>query len=82
MATQNPTDAEVFQRFLAEQVATTGQTMSPEELVRLWRERQKVPADAIEAIEQGLADVEANCVQPFDDVNNEIRRKHGWRSNG
>jgi hypothetical protein len=77
MATQNPTEAEVFQRFLAEQVAATGRTRSPEELVRLWRERQREQTETIEALDESIADMEAGRVHPFDDVNNEIRRKHG-----
>jgi hypothetical protein len=80
MATQNPTDAEIFQQFLAVQVATTGRTMSPEQLVRLWRERQQEQTETLVSLEQGIADVEAGRVQPFDQVNDEIRRKHGWTS--
>jgi predicted transcriptional regulator len=80
MATQNPTDAEIFQQFLAVQVATTGRTMSPEQLVRLWRERQQEQTETLKSLEQGIADIEAGRVQPFDQVNDEIRRKHGWTS--
>ena len=80
MATQNPTEAEIFQQFLAVQVTTTGRTKSPEELVRLWRERQHESAETLTALEQGIADIEARRVHPFDEVNNEIRRKHGWTS--
>jgi predicted transcriptional regulator len=78
MTTQFPTDAEVFQQFLAEQVATTGRSKSPEELVRLWRERQREQADSLKALEEGIADMEAGRVRPFHEVNDEIRRKHGW----
>lgn len=80
MATQYPTDAEIFQRFLAEQVATTGRSKSPEELVRLWRERQKEQDDTLKALDEGIADMEAGRVHPFAEVNDEIRRKHGWSS--
>jgi predicted transcriptional regulator len=77
MATQNPTEAEVFQLFLAEQVATSGHSKSPEELVRLWRERQKECDETMEALAKGIADMEAGRVFPFDEVNNDIRQKHG-----
>jgi hypothetical protein len=80
MATQQPTDAEVFQVFLAQQVATTGRTKSPEELVRLWRDRQQEHDDTLDALHEAIADVEAGRVHPFDEVNAEIRRKHGWNS--
>jgi hypothetical protein len=82
MATQDPTEAEVFQRFLIEQVASTGRAKSPEELVRLWRERQLEHADAMRAVERGVEDVEAGRTHPFADVNDEIRRKHGWSNQG
>jgi hypothetical protein len=78
MATQHPTDAEVFQQFLSQQVASDGRNKSPEELVRIWRERQREFSDSLKAIQEGLADVEAGRVFPFTDVNEEIRRQHGW----
>lgn len=81
MATQQPSDAEVFQLFLAEQVATGGRAKSPEELVRLWRERAAEKDQALEALREGIADMEAGRVHPFAAVNEEIRRKHGWASN-
>jgi predicted transcriptional regulator len=80
MATQNLTDAEVFQQFLAQQVATTGRTKSPEELLRLYRQRQQEQDDSLAAIEEGIADLEAGRVYPSVDVHEEIRRKHGWSS--
>jgi hypothetical protein len=80
MATQNFTDAEIFQLFLAEQVATTGRNKSPEDLVRLWRERQREQSETVEAIEEGIADMEAARVHSFHEVNNEVRQKQGWTS--
>jgi predicted transcriptional regulator len=80
MATQDSTDAEIFQRFITLQVASGGRTKSPEELLRLYRERQKEQSDALEAIEEGIADLEAGRVHPFTEVHDEIRRKHGWAS--
>jgi hypothetical protein len=81
MATQQPTDAEVFQLFLAEQVASTGRTKSPEELLRLWRQRQQEQDDTLDALHEGITDMEAGRVQRFADVNDEIRWKQGWSSN-
>jgi predicted transcriptional regulator len=80
MATQNPTEAEVFQLFLAEQVAMGGRSKTPEELVQLWRALQKEQADTLDAIEEGIADMESGRVYPFNEVNDEIRRKYGWSS--
>jgi hypothetical protein len=78
MATQNPTDAEVFQLFLAQQVATTGRSKSSKEILRLFHARQKERSDSLGALEEGIADTEAGRVHPFAAVNDEIRRKHGW----
>jgi hypothetical protein len=80
MATQHPTDAEVFQRFLAQQVDSVGRDKSPEELVRIWRERQRESADTLKALNEGISDMEAGRVYPFVEVNDEIRRQHGWSS--
>jgi predicted transcriptional regulator len=78
MSTQHRTDAEAFQLFLAEQVAGGAKDRSPEDLVRHWRERERESVDAIRAVREGLADVEAGRVFPFAEVNDEIRRQHGW----
>ena len=80
MATHNPTEAEVFQQFLALQVASTGRTKSPEELVHLWRQRQQEQSDTLDALAEGIADMEAGRVHSFAEVNEEIRRKNGWTS--
>jgi hypothetical protein len=80
MATQDPSEAEVFQQFLALQVASTGRTKSPEELLRLWRERQQEKNDTLDALHESIADMEAGGVHPFAQVNDEIRQKHGWTS--
>jgi predicted transcriptional regulator len=77
MATQNLTEAEIFQRFIAQQIATSGRSKSPEELLRLFRERQQEQDDSVAAIEQGIADLEAGRVFTAADVHDEIRRKHG-----
>jgi len=76
----NPTHAEVFQRSLAEQAVATGRNKSPEELLRLWRQRQQEEAETRDALQEGIADMEAGRVYPFARVNDEIRRKHGWKS--
>ena len=80
MATQHPTDAEVFQLFLAQQVASNGRDKSPEELVRIWRERQREKGESLDAIHEGIADMEAGRVHSFTEVNDQIRQQHGWSS--
>jgi len=80
MATEYLTDAENFQQFLTLQVATTGRNKSPEELLDLWRRRQREQEETLKSIREGIADIEAGRVYPIAEVADEIRKKHGWSS--
>jgi hypothetical protein len=60
------------------QVASGGRTKSPEELLQLYRERQMELRDSLDAVKEGISDIKAGRVYSFDDVNDEIRRKHSW----
>ena len=60
MATQLPTDAEAFARFLTEQIANGGAEQSPEELLRIWRREH---AEAIEDVRQGYKNMEAGLTR-------------------
>ena len=78
MSTQFPTDAELFLEFLRDQIAGGAGGRAPEEFVDLWR-AQRHPSDAAaDAIREGVEDMQAGRVLPFDEVNDEIRRRHGW----
>ena len=70
MSNSSRTELECFQAYVA-QLLELGCNVSPESAVASWR-------DDLEAIREGLADVDAGRVRPLDEVVNEIRREHGW----
>ncbi len=41
-------------------------------------EIRRLEQDSLAAIKEGITDMEAGRVRPFDEVNEEIRRKYGW----
>ncbi|MCZ6794554.1 MAG: hypothetical protein O7J95_13170 [Planctomycetota bacterium] len=82
MSAQSPTELETFQQFLSEHLASGDTGLSPEELVRLWRARQDEYAEAVEAVREGVADMEAGRTRPLEDAAEEIRRRHGYSHNG
>jgi predicted transcriptional regulator len=59
-----------FHKFVGQQLASDAEThMSPEEALALWKERE----ETIEAVREGLSDVEAGRSYPADDVIRELR---------
>ncbi|MEX2171546.1 MAG: hypothetical protein WD851_19665 [Pirellulales bacterium] len=74
MATQLPTDAEVFYDFLGHQIENGGRENSPEELLAYWRQEH---AEAVEDIRQGLRNMEAGLGRPFEEVDAEMWKKYG-----
>ena len=62
-----------FHQFIGEQLhSDTGVSISPEQALALWRERQ----ETIEAVREGLADVEAGRTKPFDQFCREFEQRH------
>ena len=74
------TELETFHQFLSEQLASGNKDLSPEEFLRLWRTRQREHDETIEAVKEGVADMEAGRTRPLADVAEEIRRKHKFSS--
>lgn len=59
-----------FHQFIGQQLASeSAAQMSPELALAMWRERQ----DAVAAIREGLADVDAGRTYPAEDVIREMR---------
>ncbi len=71
MATGTQSDLTDFYQFLGQQVADRNCRLSPEEAVALWRHRQA----EIEAIREGLADVEAGRTIPMDEHIRRMRER-------
>ena len=70
MQSLQPTTLASFHQFIGQQLASeSAAQMSPELALAMWRERQ----DAVAAIREGLADVDAGRTYPADDVIRELR---------
>lgn len=63
---------ENFHQFIGEQLRSNGADISPEEAVVLWRERQQT----LEAIREGLEDVESGRVKPLDEFLRDFESRH------
>ena len=74
MATQLPTDAEAFYAFLGHQISNAGRESSPQELLAYWRQEH---AEAVEDIRRGIRDLEAGRYRSLEEVDADMRRKHG-----
>jgi predicted transcriptional regulator len=61
-----------FYEFVGQQVADRNVEISPEQAVELWRHRRR----EIEAIREGLADVEAGRTRPIEEFIEEFRQRH------
>lgn len=74
MSRSEPHTLEKFHRFIGEQLQSeTAAQMSPEQALALWRERQ----ECVQAIQQGLADVEAGRTKPLDEFLADFQARHG-----
>ena len=72
-----PTVLESFHRFIGEQLQSDDAAqMSPERALALWRERQ----ETVQAIREGLADVEAGRTRPLDEFLADFQTRHGIKS--
>lgn len=72
MQSLQPNTLASFHKFVGQQLASeTAAQMTPEVALALWRERQ----ESIVAIQKGLADVEAGCTFPAEDVIRELREE-------
>ena len=65
---------EGFHRFIGEQLRShAAAEMSPEQALALWRERQ----ESVQAIGEGLADIESGRSKPFDQFRQDFAARHG-----
>ena len=73
MSVHEASPLENFHRFVGEQLrASRSANISPEETLVLWRERQ----ETIEAIREGLDDVEAGRGKPLDEFLRDFENRH------
>lgn len=65
---------ENFHRFIGEQLQMNAAVrMSPEQALALWRDQQ----ETVQAIREGLADVDAGRTKPLEQFRREIEARHG-----
>jgi hypothetical protein len=73
MSTSEAHTLEDFHRFIGEQLQSDAAAkMSPEQALALWRERQ----ESIQAIQEGLADIEAGRTLPLDEFLADFEARH------
>lgn len=79
MSIHQASPLENFPQFVGEQLHSgRSAEISPEEALVLWRERQ----ETVEAIREGLDDIEAGRIKPLDEFVREIEVRHRIALNG
>lgn len=79
MSVHEASPLENFHNFLGEQLRSSrSASISPEEALLLWRERQ----ETIEAIREGLDDVESGRVKLLDEFLREFENRHRIEPHG
>jgi hypothetical protein len=74
MQIPEPRTLEKFHQFIGEQLLSDAAAqMSPEQALALWRERQ----ECVEAVQEGLADVEAGRTKPLNEFLSDFQARHG-----
>jgi hypothetical protein len=76
MSTHSPTDAEAFYQFLGQTLSRGQRETPPEALLRNWR-AQREHEETVEAIREGLAQMEAGLGKPFEEFDREFRQRNG-----
>ena len=80
MATERANDLQAFKNFIDEQLANGGTNLKLDEALARWEfenETDEERKETLEAIRQGLADVDVGRVRPLEDFDQEFRAKHG-----
>lgn len=79
----NASDLAEFHRFVAEQLASHGPTLSPEECLDAWRSEHPMPeefAESIAAIQRGHEQMQAGQGVSWDEFDRAFRHEMGLSS--
>jgi hypothetical protein len=76
MSMQSPTDAEAFYEFLGQTLSHGERETPPEALLRKWRAKREYN-ETVEAIREGLAQMEAGLGKPLEEFDREFRERNG-----
>jgi predicted transcriptional regulator len=80
MATERSNDLRAFKSFVDEKLSSEGDSLTLDEALTRWEYENRTDEErdvTLHAIRQGLADVEAGRVRPFDEFDHEFRQMHG-----
>jgi hypothetical protein len=80
MATDRINDPRAFRDFLDVKLSNGGQSLTLDDALGLWEHENQTEEERQEthrAIRQGLDDIEAGRVRPFEEFDREFRQKHG-----
>jgi predicted transcriptional regulator len=79
MSVREASSLENFHQFVGEQLRSSqAANLTPEEALALWREQQ----ETIEALHEGMDDVESGRVKPLDDFIRDFESRHRIVSHG
>ncbi len=79
MTIERANDLRAFRDFLDAKLSNGGSNLTPEECLELWEVENQTEEErekTLEAIRQGLADVDAGRTRPAEDVIRDLCRKH------
>jgi hypothetical protein len=76
MSMQSPTDAEAFYEFLGQTLSHGERETPPESLLRKWRAQREYD-ETVEAIREGLAQMEAGLGKPLEEFDRDFRQRNG-----
>jgi hypothetical protein len=80
MPTDRVNDLPAFKAFIDEKLSNGGANMTVDEALALWElenQTDQESEETLEAIRQGLADVEGGRSRPFEEFDREFRAKRG-----
>ena len=80
MGIERINDVRAFRSFLDEKLSDGAPSFTLDETLGLWEYENasdEQREETLVAIRQGLADVEAGPVRPFEDFDREFRQRHG-----
>ena len=83
MATERINDLRAFKGFIEEKLSNGGSDLTPEEALVHWElenQTDEEREDTLQAIREGIADMEAGRVRPAREALNELRRKYNLPS--
>jgi hypothetical protein len=80
MATERINDLQAVKGFIEENLSNGGANLTVDEAIMNWEienQTEEVREETFQAIQQGLADVDAGRLRSLEDFDRDFRKKHG-----